>query len=91
MRECPRKIVPRLSGYCGRAVDSIISVFTKLDRSGFNLEFETFSGQSDTWLPIYGRGKAKLAVTSKTALLLFSGNFKDINKVSFQRKGSGIE
>ena len=34
-------IVPRLCSYCGGAVDSIISVFTQLHRSGFNLEFET--------------------------------------------------
>ena len=32
--------------------------------------------QSDTWLLIYGRDKAKLAVASKTALLLFSSNVK---------------
>ena len=31
----------RLCGYCGAAIDSIISVFTQLHRSGFNLEFET--------------------------------------------------
>ena len=34
-------IAPRLCGYCGGAIDSIISVITQLDRSGFNLEFET--------------------------------------------------
>ena len=32
--------------------------------------------QSDTWLLIYGREKAKLVVASKTALLLFSSNVK---------------
>ena len=36
-----QKIVPRLCGFCGGAVDSIISVFTQLHRSSFNLEFET--------------------------------------------------
>ena len=34
-------ILPHLCGYCGGAVDSIISVFTQLHMSGFNLEFET--------------------------------------------------
>ena len=34
-------VVPHLCGYCGRAVDSIISVSPHLNRSGFNLEFET--------------------------------------------------
>ena len=38
---CPNKIVPRLCGYCVGAVDSIISNFTQLHRSSFNLEFET--------------------------------------------------
>ena len=39
---CPKKIVPRLCGYCGGAVDSSISLFTHLYWSTFNLEFETF-------------------------------------------------
>ena len=34
------KIVPRLRGCCGGAVDSMISVFTQLHRSDLNLEFE---------------------------------------------------
>ena len=57
---CPKRIVPHLCGYCGEAVDSIILIFTQLHRSGFNLEFlrPCFS-QSDTWLLIYGREKAK--------------------------------
>ena len=38
---CPKIIVPRLRGYCGGAVDSIISIFIQLHWSGFNLEFET--------------------------------------------------
>ena len=38
---CPSKIVPRLRGCYGGAIDSIISVFIQLHRSGFNLEFET--------------------------------------------------
>ena len=39
---CPKKTVSRLSSCCGGAVDSIISVYTQLHRSGFNYEFETF-------------------------------------------------
>ena len=35
------EIVPRLCGCCGGVVNLIISVFTQLHRSGFNLEFET--------------------------------------------------
>ena len=35
-----QKIVLCLSGCCRGAADSIISVFTKLHRSGFNLAFE---------------------------------------------------
>ena len=39
--ECHKKNVLRECGYYGGAVDSIISVFTQLHRSGFNLEYET--------------------------------------------------
>ena len=35
------KLVPRLCGCYGGAVDSITSVFIQLYRSDFNLEFET--------------------------------------------------
>ena len=38
---CLKNIVPRLCGYCGRALNSVFSVFTQLYRSSFNLEFET--------------------------------------------------
>ena len=34
-------IVRCLSGYCGGAIDLIITIFTQLHRSAFNLEFET--------------------------------------------------
>ena len=57
----------------------MISDFTQLHRSSFNLEFETLfesmGSQSGTWLLIYGREKAKLVVEAKTALPLFSSNF----------------
>ena len=36
-----RQIVPRLSDYCKGAVYSIMSDFTQLHRSGFNLGLET--------------------------------------------------
>ena len=48
-------IVPRLRGYCGGVVDSIISIFTQLHRSGFNLEFETMFES----LLIYCRERAR--------------------------------
>ena len=51
--------MPRLCGYCGGAVDSIISVFTQLHRSSSNLQFETCLSQSGTSLLIYYREKAK--------------------------------
>ena len=38
---CPKKIVLRLCGYCGGAVDPIISVFSQSHKSSFNLELET--------------------------------------------------
>ena len=45
-----QSIVPRLFGCCGGAVDSIISIFTQLHRSGVVLEFETCVSQYDKWL-----------------------------------------
>ena len=55
----PNKIMPSL-GCCGGAVDSIISVFTQLQRSGLNLKsLRPCKSQSDKWLVIYGREKAK--------------------------------
>ena len=36
-----QKMCPRLCGYCGGAVGSIISNFTQLHRSSFNVEFDT--------------------------------------------------
>ena len=36
----PKKILPRLYGCCGGAADSIVSIFTQLNRSRFNVEFE---------------------------------------------------
>ena len=38
---CRKIIVLWLCGYCGGAVDLIISIFTPSYRPGFNLEFET--------------------------------------------------
>ena len=36
-----RKIVPRLCGYCGGGVDSVIAIFTQLHWSSFNLKFKS--------------------------------------------------
>ena len=44
--------------------------------------------QSDKWSLIYGREKAKEVVASKTALFFVLQQYQ--NKVSFQRKDSGI-
>ena len=61
MYRVSKMIVSHLRGYCGGALDSIISVFTLLDRLGFNLEFETLYDSicSDKLLLIYGREKEK--------------------------------
>ena len=64
------KMILRLCGCCGGAVDSIMSAFTQLHRSGFSVS------QSGKWLLIYGREKAKQVASSKIALLLFSSNVK---------------
>ena len=67
-------IVPCSCNCCGGDVDRIISVFTKLHQSGFNLEYETYFESVDKWLLIYGREDAKLVVASKAPFLLFSCN-----------------
>ena len=75
-------------GYYGGAAHLIISVFTQMHRSSFNLEFE--KSQSDTGLLICGRKKAKLVVASKTALLLFSSNSKGILTICKWSKHLGV-
>ena len=64
----PQKIVPRLCCYCGGAVILIVSLFTKLQRMCFSLNFETrFSSRSDKWLLISCKGKANKVVASTRA------------------------
>ena len=68
--------VSHLCGYCGEAVDSVISVFTQLQRICFTLEFETlyvsiWQVVADLW-----QRKGKRNGFFKTALLLFSRNIK---------------
>ena len=80
-----KKIVPHLCGCSGGAVDSIISVFTQLHKSDFNLELLTlyesiWNVVADLW-----QRKAKISGASKTALHC------SLSKSSkFQRKGPGI-
>ena len=57
-----------------RAVNSIISVFTQLHRSGFNSEFETLYESILEAVPDLWQRKGKEVVASKPALSLFSGN-----------------
>ena len=49
--------VPGLCGYCGGVLDSIISVFAQLHRSGWSLR--PCLSQCDTWLLVYVREKPK--------------------------------
>ena len=71
-----QKIVPCLCGCCGGAADSIISVFTQLHRSRFNLEFEIlFESILHVVVDLWQR-KGKISGCFKTALLLFSSNVK---------------
>ena len=46
---CPRKLWP-VCGYREGAVYSVISDFTQLHRSSFNLEFEIFFEHSMVWV-----------------------------------------
>ena len=54
-----QKIVPRLYGHCGGAVYSVTSVFTQ------STSLIPCLSQSNTWLLIKGREKAKFVVASK--------------------------
>ena len=83
-----QKIVPRFFGYCGGAVDTIISVFNKLHRSSFNLEFETSFESirhvvADLW---QRKGKTSGCLKNSTPVVLQQCQ----NKVDIQSKGSGI-
>ena len=82
------KILPRLCGCCGGAVDSIIMAFAQLHRLGFSLEFEAL------YEPIQ-----QVAANLWQRIGKISGRFKNStfivvqqcqNKVSFQRKGTII-
>ena len=82
---CPKKIVLRLCGYCGGAlnpVTSVFAIFTLLHWLNFNLEFETLCESIrqvvDELL------QRKEVVASKTAFVLFSSNVK-IEKVCEER------
>ena len=69
-----QKIVPRLNGNFEGAIDAIISVFTQLHRSGFNLEFETlFESVGEVVADLWQR-KGKRSSCFKTADVLFSSN-----------------
>ena len=83
-----QKLVPHLCGYCGGAVDSIISVFTQLYRSRFSLEFETlFEPISHVVVDLWQRkGKISSCFKNSTSIVLQQCQ----NKVSFQGKVSGI-
>ena len=69
---CPKKIMSRVCGYCGGAVDSIFSCLHSCTGQASTYSLRPCLSQSDSWLLIYGRKKAKLVVASKTALLCYS-------------------
>ena len=75
-------------GYCGGAVDLIMSVFYQLHRLSFNLEFETLFESirvavADLW-------RRKGNITGRSKNITSTALWQCQNKVNFQRKGSGI-
>ena len=56
---CPKKIVPRCCCCCGGVVDSTIWVLHSCIGQVSTWSLGPFMSQSDTWLLIYGREKAK--------------------------------
>ena len=86
---CRKKILPRLYGCCEGAVNSIISDFIQLHRSGFNVEFETLYDSNQQMVADLWLRKDKIVVASNTALLgivLQQGQ----NNLSFQGKSSTV-
>ena len=80
--------MPRLCGCCGGAVDSIISVFTQLHRSSFNLEFETsYESMRQVVADLWQR-KGKISGCFKNSTFVVLEQCR--NKVSSQRKGSSV-
>ena len=71
-----QNIVSRSYGYCGGAVDSIISVFHSCIAQASTWSLRPHLSQSDKQLLIYGSAEANLVVASKTALLLFSSSVR---------------
>ena len=72
-----KKFVPRLCGYCGGALDSVISVFVQLHGSSFNLEFETLFESirhvvADLW---QRKGKIGSCFENKNSVLEATINF----------------
>ena len=85
VQDVPKKLCP----VCvATAQELYISVFTQVHRSSFNLEFETLLESichvvADLW-----KRKGKISGCFKNSTSVFLQQCQD--KVSFQRKGSGI-
>ena len=69
-------MVPCLCDCRGGAADSVISISHSCNGQGLTESMRPYLSQSDSWLVIHGREKAKSVVVSKTARLLFSSNVK---------------
>ena len=78
----------RLCGYCGGAADSILSVYSQLHRSGFNLEFGAFFKSICTMVADLSQRKGEISGCFKNSTSIVLQQCHD--KASFQRKGSGI-
>ena len=67
-----KKILPRLCGFCGGVVDSIILVLRQLHRLGFNLKFETL--YESMWQMVADLWEIKDKISIKVLLVLKSGS-----------------
>ena len=80
--------MPRLCGYCGEALISVMSTFTQLHRSGFNLEFETLFESIRHVVADLRQRKGKISGCFKNSTSIVLQQCQ--NQVRFEKKDSGI-
>ena len=71
-----KKIVPRLCGCYGEAIDSLISAFTQLHRSGVIFKFETMYEPVQQVVADLWQRKGQISGCFKNTTFIFSSNVK---------------
>ena len=71
---CPKILVSRFCGYFRGVIHYVILVSHSCIGQASACSLSPCMNQSDNWLVIYGRKRARLMVASQTVLPLFSSN-----------------